>query len=121
MRTEVRAKGLSMTDELRDATLRRIDFALGRFSSSIRMVDIHIANENTPSHATRDAALAQAYRCQITVRFAEGGEVLISDVDSRLRAGIHRATERVARRVKRHLGKRRNTSTRPLRLVEALQ
>lgn len=96
MRTEVRSKGLSINEETREATLRRIDFALGRFSASIRRVDVQLSNDNAVA----------SIRCQMTIRFVGGGEIFIADSDQRLPACIHRASERAARNVVKQLKRR---------------
>ena len=95
MRTEIRTKGLDISEDLRDQVERRLRFALSRFASQIRQVEVQVAD---------DEGLDK--RCAITVHFNRGGEVFLAERCSRVEASVGRAANRVARQVANQLDRR---------------
>lgn len=48
MKVEIRGRGIQIDDALREHARRRVDFALGRFESSIRWVSLQLEDMNGP-------------------------------------------------------------------------
>lgn len=102
MQTRIRTQGLPLTEELRSRAERRIQFALGRFSTSIRSVSTLLADQNGPRGGIDK-------RCSLIVR-GRGWQVVVHDDDADAGAALDRAAERAARSVARKLDRLRDAS-----------
>ena len=99
MQKAIRGVGVQLSERLRSRAERHVDFALDRFSDSIRAVDVQLA----PATPKRDAEKS----CQMTVYFSHGGQLLITDSAPDPVLSVSRAAERMARQVVRHLSRKR--------------
>ncbi|MBL0220319.1 MAG: HPF/RaiA family ribosome-associated protein [Myxococcales bacterium] len=100
MKLTIRARHLDLTPELRDQLQRRLDFALGRFSTAIRTVDVAIVDINGPKGGDDK-------QCRIHVRGPALGEIVIEHVGSAVLATVSVAAERAGRAVTRSVARRR--------------
>ncbi len=74
---------------------RQVGFALGRFEPRIHSVRLRLDDVNGPKGGIDK-------HCRITVRLRTGGTVTAEVTDVAFEPAIHRAVERIARRVQRH-------------------
>jgi ribosomal subunit interface protein len=96
MRLEVRSENFDISQQLRDSIERRLQFLLGRFSSRIGRVAVHLEELRSPHRI-------MVTSCRIVVRFVRSGKVSVEDTDNDLEAVVNRSTHRVAQLVRRHV------------------
>ncbi|HKU39982.1 MAG TPA: HPF/RaiA family ribosome-associated protein [Polyangiales bacterium] len=103
MRLHVRARNISLSDELMAHVDRHIHFALSRFADRIQTVHVSLWDLNGPR-----GGIDKACRVRILLRF---GRVLnFEDVDTTLHAVVSRVCDRASRHVGRELARQRSTS-----------
>ncbi len=96
MKIEISSQGDVATEKLKTMLQRQIDFALGRFEQRVRDIRVRLSDLNGPKGGIDK-------HCKITVTLRDG-ETVISEVkDTEFEPVIHRAVDRAARRMKRHL------------------
>lgn len=103
MRVELRARRITINDGLRAHAERRLRFALGRFGPCIRRVCLRLDDVNGPRGGIDKS-------CRIVVGLAQGGEVIVEDADSDLRALLDRSADRAGRAVERRLDRLRESA-----------
>jgi ribosome-associated translation inhibitor RaiA len=81
---------------------RRIEFALGRFGSQIRAINVLIADENGPRHGPDDK------RCEIDVLLQRGGSLSVSATAADPYHCVERAVRRAGAIVRGHIGRTRD-------------
>jgi hypothetical protein len=86
----------------RDFVQRHVLFALSRFDTRLRRVQVVISDENGP-RGNVDRT------CRITARLRRLGDVEVSEIDRDVEACVRRATERIGRAVQRQVEKQRFT------------
>ncbi|MGB7328958.1 MAG: hypothetical protein WBD31_29025 [Rubripirellula sp.] len=91
-------RGNLLDSDGRKATERRLLFALSRFDSRIRQVDLVVKDENGPRGGIDKS-------CRISVLIDHAADVVVSDKDSDLCRCISRAAERAGRAVSRTVAK----------------
>jgi len=91
---------------------RRLQFALARFSSRVRRVNVFLADENGPRGGIDKT-------CRIVVRLRDGGDVVAEVSDSDWVIAVDRATTRIGHTVSREVARRR-ASRRSTRGVASL-
>ena len=87
-----------LTESLRRHTERRLLFALSRFDSRIRHVDVVLSDENGPRGGIDKV-------CRITVSLNQATDVVIRNKDAEMTRCISKASERAGRSVARSIEK----------------
>ena len=100
MRIEVTKRNVTLTDDVREWIERRLQFALGRFSSRIRRVSLMISDVN----GDRGGCDKQ---CRLRILLIPSGEVVVEDMDPSIVSVVANVAERAARSVSRALERRR--------------
>lgn len=98
MELAVRGHNLFLSEQLEDLVRRRLDFALGRYASRIRRVDVKFDDVNGPRGGVDK-------RCQVDVTLQRGGQVRAQNMALSLRDAIDGAAHRVGRRLSRQLAR----------------
>jgi len=81
--------------DIAERVRRRLEFALGRFSSRVRSLSVRLTDVNGP-RGGRDK------QCQLDVRLLRPRRVIIiEDVDAEVEAAISRAADRATRAIAR--------------------
>lgn len=99
MELAIRGLDLPLTTPLESLVQQRLGFALGRYDSRIRRVDVKLDDVNGPRGGVDK-------RCRVDVTLAEGGHVRAEGTEEWVRDAIDRAAHRLARRMGRLLGRR---------------
>lgn len=86
---------------------RRLEFALGRFGSRIREVKVRLNDLNGPR-----GGLDQA--CGLDARLTSGEHLVVESVQACREAAVSAASDRMARRLREELDRRRDLSRSPL-------
>lgn len=105
MQMQLSARNFKMKQDLHDLVERRLQFALGRFSSRIKRVRLVLSDENGPRGGIDK-------KCLIEVNLVSSGKVLVEVTDAEIEPAVSRAADRVARRLKDELDRRRDTRRR---------
>lgn len=100
MLIEVTNRNVTLAEGVREWIERRLQFALGRFSSRIRRVSVIFSDVN----GGRGGCDKQ---CRLKVTLIPSGEVVIEDVDPSVVTVVANVAERAARSVARLLERRR--------------
>ena len=101
MELEIRISNIDSHGALQTYVRRRIGFALGRFSASIRRVTVRVT-EVTASRGGVDT------QCRIAVRLFRTGHIAVIERAPDLHAAIDRAIERLQRTVARRMDRDRS-------------
>ena len=101
MEVEIRMVDIDHVDALRAYLRRRVRFALGRFSRSVRRVTVRVAS------GTAEDVGAQV---QITVTLLSGQRILLIERAADLHAAIDAAVDRLARTITRRMERIRSMS-----------
>lgn len=96
MQVLIHGERIKVSEELREYITRRLHFALGRFQSEIRRLDVRVGDVNGPRGGVDKT-------CQILVSLRPSGTspVAVETSDTDLYAAIDRSTDRVGRSVAR--------------------
>lgn len=100
MLIEVTNRNVVLADGVREWIARRLQFALGRFSSRIRRVSVVFSDVNGGKGGCDK-------QCRIKITLIPGGEVVIEDIDPSVVTVVANIAERAARSVSRELERRR--------------
>lgn len=100
MKITIQAKGLELTDGLREHVERRLSFALDRADYHIDRVSVRLSDENGPRGG-------EDKRCQVRVHLAGAAPVLVEDTEPDLVLAIDRAADRTGHTLARQLGRQR--------------
>ncbi|WP_332669978.1 HPF/RaiA family ribosome-associated protein [Aromatoleum sp.] len=100
MQIEIHARGFVLTDGRREAVERRLRFALGRFDERPLRVTVRLSDINGPRGG-------EDKHCAIRVRVGGLPDIVVEDTEADLYAAVNRATERVARTLRRKLQRAR--------------
>lgn len=100
MQIEIHARDFVLTDGLREAVERRLRFALGRFDERPLRVTVRLSDINGPRGG-------EDKHCAIRVRVGGLPDIVVEDTEADLYAAVNRATERVARALRRKLQRAR--------------
>ena len=100
--TQIRivAKNLELTSVEREIVERRLAFALGRFGDRVGRVTVSLEDLNGPR-----GGLDQ--HCRIEVGLVPSGKVMAEARDVDVVAAVNRTAERIARRLRNELDRRR--------------
>ena len=98
---EIRMVDIDRVNALRAYLRRRVRFALGRFSPSVRRVTVRMANETAEDLGTE---------VQITVALFSGGRIVLRERAADLHGAIDAAVNRLARTITRRIERIHSTS-----------
>ncbi len=110
MLIEVTKRNVTLAEGAGEWIERRLQFALGRFSSRIRCVSVSLSDVN----GNRGGCDKQ---CRLRITLIPGGEVVVEDVDPSVVTVVANVAERAARSVSRALERRREFGEVPERLI----
>ena len=102
MRINVTSRKLSLNDEQHAWIRRRIQFALGRFTSRIHCVSATLSDIN----GVRGGPDKQ---CRLRITLSPSREIVLDDVDASIEAAASNVAEKAARSVARLLERLRET------------
>jgi putative sigma-54 modulation protein len=115
MRLQIHSRGVELTPSLREYVERRLRFALGRFADRIAEVTASVEDLNGPR-----GGLDQ--RCRLSVALVRSGRLLVEATATDAAGAASLASERMARRVRAELERRRSIRRKASRYVsEGLQ
>lgn len=107
MHIDIQAREFPLTDALHQHARRRIHYALARNDDRILRVVMRLSDVNGPRGGADK-------RCHVRVLMSGMPELVTEDTEADMYTAINRATTRagrsLARRVKRHIPKRRHAS-----------
>ncbi len=101
MEIRVLSRGVSLTDVQNEFVERRIQFALGRFSSQVRAVQVTLSDINGP-RGGNDVL------CRIKVLLKRSGDIVVGDTDGSVEAVVAGVADRAARSLARLLERQRD-------------
>jgi ribosomal subunit interface protein len=96
MRIDIQARGLDLTEQLREHTERRLQFALSWANDDVRAIAVRLSDINGPRGGNDK-------RCRIKITLSGTSDVVIEDAESDLYVAIDRAADRTERAVARRL------------------
>jgi putative sigma-54 modulation protein len=105
MHVEIRARQGQLTRGLEEQLERRLHFALARFGGRIRRISALLEDINGPRGG-------EDQRCRIEVSLVPSGSIMAEATDCEVVSAVGRAAERVARRVRDALDRRRTMRVR---------
>ena len=105
MRVEIRARHGRLTRSLEEQLERRLHFALSRFGDRIQQATVQLADLNGPRGG-------EDQHCRIEVSLVPSGLIMAEATDAEVVSAVGRAAERVARRVRDALERKRTLRTR---------
>ncbi len=105
MRLEVRARTGDLDHNLKEQVERRLRFALARFSDRVSRVTACLADQNGPRGGVDQ-------HCRITASLFPRGKIMAEATDVDMPAAVSRAADRIARRVRDALDRKRTMRTR---------
>jgi len=98
MKLELRAKGVHMTDGLREFIDKKLRVALGRFSHRVQRVRVRLTDINGPRGG-------EDIQCHIQAHLGRGGAVMIDETRGDAFAAVARASQRVSQYLSRHISR----------------
>lgn len=110
MLIEVTKRSVTLAEGVREWIERRLQFALGRFSSRIRRVSVIFSDVN----GNRGGCDKQ---CRLRIALIPSGEVVVEDIDPSVVTAVANVAERAARSVSRALERRRDFGEVPERVI----
>ncbi len=105
MLVEIRARHGRLNRSLEERLERRLHFALARFGGRIRRISAFLEDINGPRGG-------EDQRCRIEVSLVPSGTIKAEATDAEVASAVGRAAERVARRVRDALDRKRTMRTR---------
>ena len=104
MEVEVRILDTDLADAVRNYTVRRLRFALGRFASRMGRIVVRISDTNGVRGGIDQS-------CHISAELRPSGRVVLDQSDADLFTAIDRASERVGQAFKREIQRTRQART----------
>jgi len=95
-----------LTAPIRKLATRRLLFALSRFDSKIDDVTLTVDDLNGPKGGIDK-------RCQLRIELRYGADVILTNLDSTVEAGISRLADRAGRTIARRIGRFQDSYRRP--------
>jgi len=99
MITDIQTHGFTLTDSIREYTVRRIHYGVSFAKSDILRVSVKLSDINGPRGG-------EDKRCQMIITMPHMPSVVIEDVESNLYVAIDRAVDRASRALTRQLDKK---------------
>lgn len=96
MKLDLRARGVRVTDKLKDHVERRVHFALGRFGDKVRKVRVTLEDVNGPRGGVDTL-------CRIQAHLAPRGTLVIEETRLHAFSAVALAADRVGRTMRRRL------------------
>ena len=90
-----------VSDAQVDAIERRLQYAIGRFASRIRVARVTLTDLDGPNDATD-------FLCRLKVTLKKDGVVIVGDTDVSVEAAVANVADRCARSIARLLDRQRN-------------
>lgn len=109
MRLEIRRRGVKITDDLRSYLEERLRPALAPFGRHVEAARVYLRDVNGPGGGF-------GKKCRIVVELPPRGRVVVTGVDTEIRAAISGTASRAGGAVKRHVKRRRAPRRRARRL-----
>lgn len=100
MRVEIRARHGRLNRGLQEQLERRLHFALARFGDRIRRISVFLEDINGPRGG-------EDQHCRIEVSLVPSGSILAEATEAEVASVVGRAADRVARRVRDALDRKR--------------
>jgi ribosomal subunit interface protein len=107
MKINIQARGIELTDSLRDQTERRLHYALSWADAHLRQVSARLSSENGPRRGKN-------LRCRIQIDFPRAQDVVVDDTETDWSVAIDRAADRASRSVAVLLERQRDHRYGPL-------
>jgi ribosome hibernation promoting factor len=104
VKVDVRIQGIDLEDAVRSYARRRLQFALGRFGSSVGRVGVRVHDVNGSRGGVDQC-------CHISAEVLPSGKVVVEQIDAVLFAAIDRAADRAAQAFGREIRRRRDART----------
>ena len=101
MEIQILARNIDLTDAQNEFIERRVQYALCRFSTEVRTVQVTISDINGPRGGTD-------VLCRMKLILKRKGEVLAGDTDASVEAAIANVADRAARSLARQLDRQRD-------------
>jgi len=101
MEIQILARNIDLTDAQNEFIERRVQYALCRFSTEVRTVQVTISDINGPRGGTD-------VLCRVKLVLKKKGEVLAGDTDASVEAAIANVADRAARSLARQLDRQRD-------------
>lgn len=101
IRIKVTKRNVTLTEGMRDWVERRLQFAVGRFSTQIRTVSVVFSDANGHRGGSDK-------HCRLRIMLNPSGEVVVEDTDPSVVEVVSSVAERAARSVNRELERRRD-------------
>ena len=110
MKLELHARGLPLTEELRDHAERRLGSALGRFRGRLRSAQVRLTDVNGPRGG-------DDIDCRVAIDVAGTGTLQVREVRGDPFAAVSRALDRIAHSLTRKISRstQRRRRSRPPR------
>ncbi len=105
MLVDIRARQGRINRNLQEQLERRLHFALARFGGRIRRISAFLEDVNGPRGG-------EDQHCRIEVSLVPSGTIMAEATDDEIVSAVGRAAERVARRVRDALDRKRTMRTR---------
>ena len=99
MRIQIVSRQLHCSETTKDYICRRVHFALGRFVSAIRGVQVYLSDENGPR-------CGEDKRCRVTVALVRGHPLVIESRGQNVKDVVDRSMQRASRAISRSLGRK---------------
>lgn len=107
MKMDVVSRDVEVSPDVKLLVERRLTFALSRFGSAVSRARVSLSDHNGPRGGLDK-------HCLIEVKLKTlSGPIVVEVTDAQMEAAVSRAAERVARRVKDELERRRDRNRRP--------
>ena len=111
MRLEIRRRGVKITEDLRTYLKERLRPALARLGRHVEAVRVYLRDVNGPRLGKK---------CRIVVELPPRGRVVVTGVDTDIRAAISGTASRAGVAVKRHVKRWRARRRSPRRRARRL-
>ncbi len=101
MEIQITDRNISLTAAQVEAIERRLQYAIGRFASRIRVARVTLTDLDGPNDATD-------FLCRLKVTLKKDGVVIVGDTDVSVEAAVANVADRCARSIARLLDRQRN-------------
>jgi len=103
MEIQITDRNVSLTEVQVEYVERRLQFALGRFGSRIRVARVTLTDLDGPNDGTD-------VLCRLKVTLKKNGDIIVGDTDVSVEAAVANVADRCARSVARLLERQREQS-----------
>jgi ribosome-associated translation inhibitor RaiA len=103
MEIQITDRNVSLTDVQAAYVQRRLQYALGRFGSRIRVARVTLTDLDGPNDGTD-------VLCRLKVTLKQEGNIIVGDTDVSVEAAVANVADRCARSIARLLDRQRDQS-----------